>query len=313
VIVTPDRYETIGKTIGLLREQKVLDQLELVIVAPSRDIVDGHESELEGFRRTRVVEIGRVGSVAQANAAGAREASSPVVAFIEGHAYPEPGWAEALIRAHRQPCAVVGPVVSNANPQSLISRTEMLIGYGPWMDPAPGGTVAHLPGHNSSYKRDILLSYGEDLEILLAAETVMHWDLKAGGYKLCLEPSARISHLNASRFSSTLRERLNSGRLFAAVRARDWSPLRRAIYVGGAPLIPLVRFPRIVGQLRRSGGLEGWSPGMLALVLLELGVSAWGEALGYLLGRGRAQEKALDLQFHRERHINARDLRRMEL
>ena len=35
VIVTPDCYETIGKTMGYLRAQTARDRLEIVIVAPS--------------------------------------------------------------------------------------------------------------------------------------------------------------------------------------------------------------------------------------------------------------------------------------
>ena len=48
----------------------------------------------------------------------------------------------------------------NANPKSAISWANLLIEYGPWLDPAPAGKASHLPGHNSSYKRDVLLGYG---------------------------------------------------------------------------------------------------------------------------------------------------------
>ena len=82
VIVTPDCYETIGKTMSHLRAQTVRDQLEIVIVGPSTSIVENHVSELACFRTTRVVELERIRSIAQANAAGARAASGPVVAFI---------------------------------------------------------------------------------------------------------------------------------------------------------------------------------------------------------------------------------------
>jgi GT2 family glycosyltransferase len=309
VIVTPDCYETIGRTISHLREQTVPDQLELVIVGPTAGILDNHESELAGFGAIRIVETERMRSLAEANAAGAREASCPVVAFMEGHVYPDPSWAEALIEAHRHPWAVVGPVVKNANPQSHISRSEMLIGYGPWLDPTPGGTVAHLPGHNSSYKRSILLEYDDRLEALLEAESVLHWDLSAKGHRLYLEPAAKISHLNASLFPSMLRERLNSGRFFAATRARDWSPARRLIYAGSAPLIPLVRMWRILGHLRRSGGVHRLPLTMVPLVLFGLSLSAFGESMGYALGLGDSVEKGFDVQFHRERHINKDDLK----
>ena len=74
-----------------------------------------------------------------------------MVVLSEDHSFPEAGWAEALIEAHRGPWSVVGPVVRNANPDSLISWADFLLGYGTWLDPAPGGEISQLPGHNSSY------------------------------------------------------------------------------------------------------------------------------------------------------------------
>src|SRR5437588_133855 len=82
--------------------------------------------------------------------------------------------AQALLAAHRGPWAAVGPVVRNANPSTSVSWADFLIGYGPWCDPAPAGDLDHLPGHNSSYKRAILLDYGSELEGLLEAESVLH-------------------------------------------------------------------------------------------------------------------------------------------
>jgi hypothetical protein len=312
VVVTPDCFETISRTITHLREQTIRDKLELVIVGPSTSVLDGHESELADFRTTRVVEIERIRSLAVANAAGAREANGPVVAFLEGHVYPDPRWAEALIRAHRQPCAAVGPVVRNANPRSWVSRAEMLIGYGPWLDPAPCGTVTHLPGHNSSYKRSILHEYDDRLESLLEAESVLHWDLLARGYRLCLEPAAKVSHLNTSLLKSMVEERLRSGRLFAATRARNWSTLRRLMYAVGTPLVPLLRFVRILGDLERSTDPSRFPFAMTPLVLFALGVDAVGESMGYSLGLGDPQERGLDLQFHRERHISKHDVKLLE-
>ena len=135
VIVTPDRYETIRKTIQHLRSQKARDQLEVVIVAPSKDELSLIEAEVNDFFQLRIVEVGPIDSTAKARAAGIRQASAPVIAFVEDHSYPGPGWAEALIAAHRQPWAAVGPVVCNANPESLISWTNVLLEYGRWLDP----------------------------------------------------------------------------------------------------------------------------------------------------------------------------------
>ena len=200
IVITPDRYETIRKLMNHLNAQTIKERLEIVIVSPSIHTIDLDESQLQGFWGFCLVEFGPIQSSAEARATGIRKASAPIVAFTEDHSYPDPHWAEALLKSHEQPWAAVGPVIRNANPKSLISWANLLIEYGPWLEPASSGIMEHLPGHNSSYKRMILLDYGFELENLLEAETLLHWDLKAKGYDLYLESEAKTSHLN---FSST--------------------------------------------------------------------------------------------------------------
>jgi glycosyltransferase involved in cell wall biosynthesis len=307
VIVTPDDYETIRKATRCLHAQTVRDRLQLIIVAPSAETVEVEHSELNGFFEYHVVGVGEISSIASANAAGLRQATAPVVAFVEEHSYPDPGWAEALIKAHQQPWAAVGPVMRNANPERLISWADFLISYGRWLDPTPAGPIDHLPGHNSSYKRQILLDYGAMLEGMLEAESVLHWDLGAKDYQLYLEPAAKTSHLNFERLSSWASAQFHSGRLFANTRAKRWPLLRRLFYIGGTPLIPMVRLWRILRQLCQSKNQHHLLPWILPALILGLVINAAGEMAGHLLGAGNMKERMCDLEFHREKHLNRRD------
>jgi hypothetical protein len=313
ILVTPDRYDTIRRTVAWLRAQTARDAIELVIVAPARDGLELDERELEGFHGFQVIEVGTVRSVAAGNAAGVRAASAPVVAFAEDHSYPQPGWAEALIAAHREPWAAVGPVVANANPRSAVSWADFLPGYGPWLDPTPAGTVDYLPGHNSSYKRDLLLALGDDLDPMLNAESVLHWDLLARGHRLYLEPAAKTCHFNFSRLPIYLRATFLHARTFAAERARGgrWGALRRLAYAGAWPLIPLVRGRRVLFRDLRRAREQGVFPRVLPPMTLGLTVGALGEATGYLLGPGDAPEKVSAYEFHRDRHVTRRDREEM--
>lgn len=315
VIATPDRYETIRTTIRYLRAQTVREQIEIVIVAPSLEQLALQESELEGFHGFRVVEVGSIRSVGTANAAGIRRASAPVVALAEDHAYPDPDWATALIETHRQPWAAVGPVLRNANPDSPISWADFLIAYAPWVDSTPAGVVAHLPGHNSSYKREILLGYGDELEAMLEAETVLQWDLRAKGYALYLQPAAKVSHTNFALPSSWMASQFHCGRMFAATRAEEshWSVLRRLFYAGAAPLIPLVRLSRVLPTLRRTRRHENLPRGVLPALCFGLVVDGVGQLLGYLAGAGDARQRMSDLEYHRDHHITRSDKDRQKL
>ena len=122
ILTTPDRYDTIRKTIRHLRKQTVTGELELIIVAPDAGTLDADQRDLGGFFRVRVVQAGPIASIGSANAKGIRAAAAPLVALAEDHAFPAPDWAEALIRAHRDPWAAVSPVIRNANrPRSRIA------------------------------------------------------------------------------------------------------------------------------------------------------------------------------------------------
>lgn len=127
VIVTPDRYETIRRTVRHLRAQTVRARLEIVIVAPLAEKRDLDESELKDFFHFCVVAVGDLKSTADARAAGIRQASASIVAFLEDHSYPAADWAEALIKAHQHNWAAVGPVSDAAPIRNAPSHTDALL------------------------------------------------------------------------------------------------------------------------------------------------------------------------------------------
>jgi hypothetical protein len=266
------------------------------------------EEPLRGFAAVRVVEAGVIKSVGQSNALGVREASAPVVALAEDHAFPEPDWARVLIEAHEGPWSVVGPVVCNFNPDSTVSRADFLVGYGPWSDKPhrSGEEVAALPGHNSSYKRDVLLALGVELEAALHAETVLHWRLHAEGHRLWLEPKARLHHTNFALWRIWLPVQFHQGRMFAASRAAGWSRNRRLLYALASPLIPLVRLWRTVRASR-----EAARPDTFMALIIGFLCDGLGQMFGYAAGGGRSAERLLDMEFGRVRHVTRRDRQMM--
>ncbi len=298
IVTTPDSYDTIRQLVRALRLQTARDALEVVIVAPSAAAIRVGVADLQSFCCWRIVELGVFRTAAQAKTAGIRSATSPVVVLTEDHCFPDPGWAHALIEAHRGDWAAVGPAMDNANPRSLISWADFILGYGPWFNPPGADEVDLLPGHNTSYKRDLLLGYGERLEALLGAESNLHQDLRARGYRLYLEPAAKAFHTNFTEPSRWIPYLFYSGRLFAAERGRNWPPLRRAGYSAGAWLIPLVRLMRLLpGVVRTRPDLAA---GISAPLLFALVIDAVGQGVGYALGVGQAAEKVARLEFHRE-------------
>lgn len=307
VLSTATGYAAVRATVAHLCRQTIRDRIELVLVGPDAAALAGPEKELRGFLAVRHVAVGPRATVARANAAGVRAARGEVVAFCEDHSFPAPGWAEALVEAHRGEWAVVGPVVVNANPQTLVSWADFVIGYGPWMEPAAAASPRFLPGHNSSYKRAVLLAQGESLEPLLEAETVLHLALAGRGLRLRIEPRARTAHVNFSRLPSWLRVQFLNGRVFAGTRAREWGPGRRLLFAAGSPLIPLLRLARCARELLRPGRPLHLLATASPLLLVGLACDGLGQLLGTLLGVGDAPQRLRGLEFGRIDHVRAEE------
>ncbi len=305
ILITMDDFESMRQLLCYLEVQTIRDQIEILIICPNEKELRIDKDALRHYACYRVVEIGTFDTLQQPRVAAIRNAGAPIIAFTEDHCFPAPNWAEALLSAHEGPWAAVGPVLGLANPQLKIAWVSYFMQYGEWV--ASGNVKSHesadVAGHNSSYKRDVLLEYGDDLDRMMSFETVLHEDLHARGKKLYVAADARAWHVFITRFKPFCIEHLYIGRLLASTRSRRWSFTRRLVYILGSPLIPAVRFYRIMGMVRRHGWAGQLLPGMLPSLLAGLVASAWGELLGYTMGPGGAAEGSVDLDMNRWRYI----------
>ncbi len=298
VLLTPDDFSTVRKTadhVGLGGAEKI----ELLVVTADPARLDPDLAVTGRFYSFSVVRADMSRGAGCARAAAVRAARAPVVAFGEDHSFPEAGWAAAILAAYDGGWAAVGPVVTNANPGTIVSWADLLMGYGPWLAPGRSTERDHLPGHNSSYKREVLLTLGDALGDLFEAETALQWTLRASGHRLFQESGARIAHTNFERWSTWIPVSFHAGRVFAATRARSWSRGARLAFAFGSPLVPFVRMWRHLGQAfaaRLAPALIIRTAPVLALGLV---VDAAGQFAGCLFGVGKSRETLVDWEFHR--------------
>jgi glycosyltransferase involved in cell wall biosynthesis len=309
ILVTDDSFGPLRRVVRALGTQTVRDRLEIIIACRSENSLGLSAAEIAGFHSVRVIELGEIENTSRARAAGIRAATGPVVAFCEDHAFPEPEWAEKMIEAHKQSWAGVGPAFINANP-GVVSWVSIVMHYGRWVGPVTGGITDDIPGHNSSWKRQLLLEYGPQLESMLPAPTVLNWDLQAKGHELYLEPSAKMRHLQVSRLWPCLVEDFYVARLFPAERSRNWPWYRRLFYVCGMPVLLARSLRGWLGHFRRIDPSGQTLAKAWPLLLVALVVWGMGEIAGYSLGVGMAQERTLCFDTHRARYLNRRDRQR---
>ncbi len=134
-----------------------------------------------------------------------------------------------------------------------MSATIALMNYAPWLPPARRDEGAvHLPGHNSSFKRELLLTFGSELDLLLVADINLHRRLRGAGGRLLLDPAIAFEHINETGFGSLARGYYMWHRLYGWSRAQifEWPAWKRALYVALAPAIPFISSR---GNTARSG------------------------------------------------------------
>ena len=293
IVLATDSYETIRPVVAHLRRQTVRDQLELVLVGPSRSMPAANEGELDGFAAVRTVEVDSVVPLSRARAAGVRAASAPLVFIGETHSYARPDCMEAFLRAHDSNWSVVVPGFANANPEGTLSWASFALDYGTWWEGLQAKAITFAPCYNVVGKRSVFLEFGDRLERVFSHGDAFLEGLRERGHSIYFEPAATVAHLNGST-AATWKLRYVVGRVRGADRGAVWPIWRRAAYVLGSPLIPAVLFWRLkepLGALRKRSGMPA---GTSLVVGAILAVTACGEMVGYAMGAGSEAERRVD-------------------
>ena len=303
--------EPLRTTFEHLAAQTVRDRIEVVCVAADGVDVDLPDDFVSGFAGWQVVRVPDMQTSGEARAVAVRAARAPIVVALEDHCFPEPRWAEGLLAAFDAPRVVgVGPSFQNANPATRTSWADYLLNFGAYADHAETAAQGGTAWHNTAYRRDALLAYGDALEDLLDVEGPLQHDLRERGGVLVQSAEARVRHLNFSHPGWFVAQHVVNGRQFGAARSVGWSSLRRAVHAVTAPLIPFARLRGARAEARRAGRLDKAGGATLPLLIAGLTASAIGEVVGSVFGAGRASQRKLDMEHRRHRFMAAGDRRR---
>ena len=308
IIVADPGGDPLRPLLASLRRQTIRHRLELVIVSWGGEPLDGDE-DVSGFAALQTV-VGRTfHSIGAARAAAVHLASAPAVVFAEAHSFPEPAWAEALLRRLDEGWTGAGPIVRNHNPDTAASWAALLTGFGDWLDAARGGPAQALPWHSSAYRRDALLGRGDDLPDLFEIEWLLQQALREEGSRFWIEPDAVTSHVNVSRTAALPGVEFISGRLFSGIVARR-RRLSWPVRAGLAVTRPVVFIPRLLRVLRRippDPRARSRLTGIVPLTALGVAAHLAGEAVGYLAGPGPAERRRVAIECRRMNFLRPED------
>lgn len=293
------------------RAQLALDSLYAQTIAGAVEIVivdlktsDAPKLSISSRTLTRYETLGPGATWGQARALAARIATAPIVAFIEDHCTAAPGWADALVRAHRQPWVAVGYAFANPRPESYLSRAILTSEYGCWQHPTTSRPARVLPCGNVAYKREVLLSLGDELESLLTPDFGLHERFNQRGLPMYIESQAIVAHDSLVRLSDLFAASFLFCRILASnrVRTQGWSRLRQIVYGLATPLVsPVVALWRLFAGRRHTPADWGAFVVYLPVVLIKGLASALGESAGYLVGAGSSEVQFVKWELHVDR------------
>jgi len=290
-----------GRALASLLQQSAIERMEILLI----DLAGAYHGPIAGSQhsRVRIHYETEAATYGQALAAGVRSAEAPVVAFLEEHARALPGWGDALLNAHRGPWAGVGCLVTPAAADNRLSAASSMLNDRLWRPGSPGGEAETIRGHNSAYKRGVLLDLEPKLVQWLEFEPLLHEHLRGMGFQLLVDPQARITHLNDTTIASTCRVYRTWNRALGPARGKfnGWGVLGRLGRIIALPAIPFWRTLVLAWAYRHDPPAFRQLLWLLPEILLIGACAAFGQSVGLLLGPGDGLKQFKDHELNADR------------
>lgn len=302
VLIAGNQRERAARALASVLDQERVERAEVVLVDGANDgsppLPRSDEPAVRLFARSQR------GSFGELRAEATRLASAPIVAFLEEHAIALPGWLAAVEEALASgEYAGASGEVHTLNPGSGISDAIALMNYAPWLPPLrERGPAALMLGHNSAYRREELIAFGDDLERLFSSEVVLQWRLAAAGRKFLIDPAIRIAHLNETTIPVICKGYYLWNVSFGAGWSHDggWSTWRRAQQALGSPWWVVRRVTDLV-RTARTPEHRRTLVRHLPAVLVSQCAAAIGIAVGATLGERDHARRFADYELDQDR------------
>ena len=306
VFITAGNYrERVANALASVLTQKEIGKLEIIILEcgdPENPPVVGSDHP-----NVRIVHFPMGVSAGHVRAEAVRMAKTPFIVFLEEHAAVCTGWADAILNAFEEgDWACVGPCIINGNPQWGISDSLSLCYY-PFYEAAPvRKQEVWTPFHNSAYRRDIVLKYNDNLPRLFALEILLQWQLGRDGYRILLEPAARIMHYYETDIYAMWKADHNAARVFIVSWSAlfGWPVWKKVFRLLSVPIMPFVRAIKLFRVIakNRPDQLRRYFEG-LPVILFSFLADTTGEFMGLLFGAGDADVRYLDHSVNAPREL----------
>ncbi len=212
---------------------------------------------------------------------GFKEATGDLLVCSDPDCTADPDWLSYLVKTWQQGFEVVGGTMALASTRWLEQGIHLCKFHFVLDGQSPGDRWI-LPSANVAYSRAVWNHIGPFESDVFAGDALQCWQAHEAGYRVYLEPRARVAHRHEDTFISFCLQRLRRGKEFGVeqVRFERWTSGKRLLRMVGTPL-------RVARVLMRAGR-DAWTCGWFLRFFSTLPVQfvghaawAWGEALAY--------------------------------
>ena len=296
-VLAVDAWGTAAETVEALRRQTIASALEVVLVGPDLDVPPGEAGPLATLRTVD----SPIHPLSVARACGIAEARGDVVFVAETHGFPQPDCLERLLDVFSGSIVAAMPRLTNANPGSARSWASLLATYGGFTGHR-SGPASYVALHNCAFERAFILRVARRPQDLIYGVGITD-AIRRDGDKALFVADAIVEHLNVDVMHGVVIDRTVGGRLWAGLRSRSWSPVRRAVYAALFPAGAAVMTTRILRSEGWRDNRDSAPRGTAVLVAAWSLAQSLGEAQGYLAGVGECEERHLPIELHRRRYV----------
>lgn len=218
------------------------------------------------------------------------ETDSLYVGLLDADCPPAPGWLDAVLREARAGKNVLYGPVDPGWPADDPRIVGYLVEYAQFQSPLDQA-LGEYPGNNIAFRRELLETAPPDHSGFQKTFFLRRLESESGIRPEACEDMVVI-HRKAYPWRHYLRRRLHHGRLYGSSHARTIGG-RRFLYAAGTPILPAIRYWRILRAAQRHPDLRNAVVRFSGRVLASELAWSVGEWQGYMLGPPR-EGAALD-------------------
>lgn len=283
IIPSYNSFKTVEHTLnGLLRQPDgVID--EIIVVDSSTD--NKTRDLLMKFRSEKVKVVMAQAGPGTARNIGVKNSTGELLAFIDSDAYPDPDWAENIIKAHADGCMVGGGSISVPDFQrnKAIPLAQFFLQYNEYMATGKTRIKRFVPSVTMFCDRRLFEKFG-GFPAIRAAEDVLFCLTVSKEEPIWFVPDIRVHHIFREDIPSFLANQMLLGKYIIIYRrinepdAFYYKGLWPLLFLPGFMLIKLYR---IVRRILRSNPYLIFKF-IYSFPLFILGLLFWG--IGFIKG-----------------------------